>query len=286
MSVSITSRLEQLAVAGEMTDGTPIRTISPAHVRQLADEAGADGWMVEVRSLEQGIVPERYLRNCKSLRPADQVKLLQSRVCIVGLGGLGGLVTETLARVGIGQLTLVDGDVFEAHNLNRQLLSTADRLGRSKAEAAAERVAAINPGIRTKAVAAYLKASNAAEIISDYHLVVDCLDNIRSRFILASAASQAGIPMVSAAVAGLAGHITTVFPEDRGLEAIYGPRNQLKDNQGEEIRLGCLAPGVNLMASLECSETLNVLLNKKNTLRNRMLLIDLTDYTFETLQLT
>ena len=91
--------------------------------------------------------------------------------------------------------------------------------------------------------------------------------------------------MVSAAVAGLSGHLTTIFPQDKGLETIYGPIDQLKADKGEEVHLGCLAPGVNLIASLECVEALKVLLDRKHALRNRMLVVDLTDYTFETLQL-
>ncbi len=285
MPDSISSQVEQLSIAGALADGTPCRTISVARVQRLADETGVPGWTVEARSLEQGIVPERYLRNYQALRPMEQLRVVKARVCIVGLGGLGGLVMETLARLGIGRLTLVDGDAFEAHNLNRQLLSRTDGLGRPKAEAAAGRVTAINPGIETRVIAAYLNATNAAQIVANSDLVVDCLDNIRSRFILASAAAQAGVPMISAAVAGLSGHITTLFPEDSGLEAIYGPLAQVKADKGEEVRLGCLAPGVNLMASLECAEVLHVLLGKPNTLRNRMLVVDLTDYTFETLQL-
>jgi len=285
LSNALKSRLERLACPGTLADGTPCRIISLAHVRQLADEAGVSGRTIEITSLERGVIPERYLRNFTSLSADDQIQLLKSSVCIVGLGGLGGLVTDTLARLGIGRLSLVDGDVFEGHNLNRQLLSSYDGIGASKAQAAAKRVTTINPGLEVNAIAAYLAPANAADIINTSHLVVDCLDNIRSRFTLASAARQAVIPMVSAAVAGLAGHITTIFPEDRGLEEIYGPPDRLPADKGEELRLGCLAPGVNLMASLECAEVLKVLLGKDNTLQNKLLMVDLTDYTFDVLQL-
>ena len=285
MPDTITRQLEQLADAGILGDGSPCRIISDSDVLHLADEIGIPGRMVEIAALECGIMPDRYLRNRQSLSVADQIQLLKSRVCIVGLGGLGGLVTETLARMGIGRLTLVDGDVFEAHNLNRQLLSRSDGLGRSKAHDAANRVAAINPGIETKAVAEYLTHSNVTGLLTDCDLAMDCLDNIRSRFTLAGAAARAEIPMISAAVAGLSGHITTIFPQDKGLETIYGPEDQLKVDKGEEQILGCLAPGVNLMASLECAEALQVLLARGNALRNRMLVVDLSDYTFETLQL-
>ena len=285
MQDALTSQLEQRADAGVLGDGSPCRVISVSDVLHLADATGVAGRMVEIEALERGIIPDRYLRNRQSLSAADQIQLLRSRVCVVGLGGLGGLVTETLARMGIGRLTLVDGDVFEAHNLNRQLLSCSDGLERSKAHDAAKRVSAINPGIETNAVAAYLTASNAPALLAECDLAVDCLDNLRSRFTLAGAAARTKIPMISAAVAGLSGHITTIFPQDKGLETIYGPEDQLKADKGEEQFLGCLAPAVNLMASLECAEALRVLLARDNNLRNRMLVVDLSDYTFETLQL-
>ena len=155
-----------------------------------------------------------------------------------------------------------------------------------KAEAAAARVRTINPGLEVVAAAAYLTPENAHELVDAASVVVDCLDNIPSRFALEAAARRAGSPLVSAAVAGISGHVTTIFPGDVGLEAIYGPVDQLEKVTGSETRLGCLAPGVNLMASLECNEVLKVLLGRKKTLQNSLLVVDLADYTFEKLQLS
>ncbi|MGD9309858.1 MAG: HesA/MoeB/ThiF family protein [Desulfosarcina sp.] len=286
MPASLSTRIEKLARADTLADGTPCRVISTADIAGLADSTGQPGRVVEIAALKNRILPDRYLRNRRSLSLDEQIQLLESCVGIVGLGGLGGLVTETLARLGVGRLHLVDGDDFEAHNLNRQLLSTTGGLDTAKAEAAVRRVEQINPGIEATVAREFLSAENALAQVTSCHLVVDCLDNIRSRFVLASAARQSGIPMVSAAVAGVSGHVTTIFPEDTGLETIYGPLDQLTTSTGEEIRLGCLAPGVNLIASLECTEVLKVLLGRKNTLQNRLLLVDLSDYTLETLQLS
>jgi molybdopterin/thiamine biosynthesis adenylyltransferase len=188
--------------------------------------------------------------------------------------------------MGVGRLHLIDGDVFEAHNLNRQLLSNTDCLGQRKAEAALKRIGAINPGLEVRADSVYLTSENADALVAANNLVVDCLDNIKSRFILEAAAKRAGIPMVSAAVAGMCGHVTTIFPGDKGLETIFGPENQLTAAKGAETQLGCLAPGVNLIASLECAEVFKVLLDRGKTLRNRLLVVDLTDGTFESLPLS
>ena len=285
MSDALDARLFALAEASTLSDDTPCQTISVAAVARLAEDTGLTGRQVEIAALKNRILPDRYLRNRHSLSESDQIRLLQSAVCIVGLGGLGGMVTETLARLGIGRLTLLDGDTFEAHNLNRQLLSGTGAIGSAKADAAARRVHTINPGLEVTASQIYLTADNALPWLENCNLVVDCLDTIRSRFVLEKAAKGAGIPMISAAVAGISGHVTTIFPEDYGLETIYGPEAQLTAEKGEETRLGCLAPGVNLIASLECAEVIKVLLKRPNALRNRLLVVDLNDYTVEALQL-
>lgn len=255
-------------------------------VNRLADETGITGRVLEIEALRQHILPDRYLRNMRTLAESDQIRLLESAVCIIGLGGLGGLVTETLARMGVGRFYLVDDDVFEAHNLNRQLFSGIDQIGRSKVQAAVAGVKRVNPGLEVLAFEASLTPDNADPIVGSCHLAVDCLDNIPSRFILEAAAKRAGIPLVSAAVAGLCGHITTIFPEDQGLSAIYGPADRFNRIKGAERELGCLAPGVNLIASLACAEVFKVLLGRKKPLQNALLVVDLADYTFETLQLS
>jgi molybdopterin/thiamine biosynthesis adenylyltransferase len=285
MQNTLEDRLDTLALKTSLADGTPCRTIDAAAIIRLADETGTTGRTVEIAALRHRILPDRYLRNMKTLSEADQIRLLEATVCIVGLGGLGGTVTETLARMGIGRFHLADGDQFEAHNLNRQLLSVVDRIGKPKTEAAVTRIKAINPGLEVVATIEHMTPKNADALVDSCDLVVDCLDSIHSRFTLEAAAKRAGIPMVSAAVAGMSGHVATIFPEDKGLETIYGPEDQLSLAKGAETRLGCLAPAVNLMASLECAEVLNVLLEKNKTLRDKLLVVDLADYTFETLQL-
>ena len=286
MQGELSHHLDRLARPASLADGSSCRTIDTAEVGHLAEEAGLSGRLVEIAALRQLIIPDRYLRNMKTLNEADQIRLLESTACIVGMGGLGGLVTETLARMGVGRFRLIDGDVFEDHNLNRQLFSGVDRIGMPKVEAAVARVKTINPGLEVVATAAYLTPENADALVSSSTFVVDCLDNIPSRFTLAAAAKRAGIPMISAAIAGIAGHVTTIFPEDKGLETIYGPEDQVNAATGAETRLGCLAPGVNLMASLECAEVLNVILKKNKSLQNKLLGVDLADYTFETLLLS
>jgi molybdopterin-synthase adenylyltransferase len=243
-----------------------------------------DGQPAAISTLEPLQIPERYARNMGTFSIPDQNLLLGSRVCIVGLGGLGGAVVEILARLGIGNLILVDGDVFEESNLNRQLLSTLQTLGASKTATAANRVRQINPSVQTCLHDVFLDAENVDRIIAGADVVVDCLDHLKTRFVLEKAARSAGIPLVSAAIAGTYGQITTIFPEDPGLSLIYGPEDQAPA-KGAETTLGTLPYTAMMMASLECSEITKILLKRGSLLRNKLLVMDLMDNTMEVLSL-
>jgi len=117
-------------------------------------------------------------------------------------------------------------------------------------------------------------------MIGGSDVVADCLDNLKARFILENAAKKCGVPLVSAAVAGDTGHITTVFPEDTGLSSVYGDHAVYKE-KGAEASLGCLSHTVSFMASLECSEIIKILLKNGHVLQNRLLIADLKDNIFE-----
>jgi FlaA1/EpsC-like NDP-sugar epimerase len=121
-------------------DGSAFQSISIADVREIAQLSGANIREVEIAALKSGIIPLRYHRNMGTTGAEGQVKLLESRVVVVGAGGLGGHVIELLARNGIGAIVIVDGDRFSEVNLNRQLLMREDTIGKLKAEAGAERV--------------------------------------------------------------------------------------------------------------------------------------------------
>jgi len=284
LKADMDNRIESASVLKKLPDDTTYQSISAEHIISLAKLFRVSGRQIEIAALEKDVVPERYVRNMKSFSFKDQATLLRSQVCIVGLGGLGGAVTEILARCGIGTLALIDGDRFEESNLNRQFLSTHQLLAASKAEAAAERVNQINSTLTVQSHTKYLDKNNAAHLIQNSNAVVDCLDNINTRFVLAKAAAKTQIPLVSAAVAGATGHVTTIYPQDRTLELIYGEPDRLAP-KGVETSLGCLSPAVTLLASLESSEVVKILLNKGAVLRNKLLFVDLMDNTIEVLDL-
>jgi molybdopterin/thiamine biosynthesis adenylyltransferase len=232
---------------------------------------------------------ERYDRNFNTLSQKEQDILACSHVAVMGLGGLGGGVCEMLARTGVGTLTLVDGDVFDITNLNRQLLSREDLVGTSKAEAARERIHGINSEVRVISKAVYGDESNIHGLIDRADLVVDCLDTIDARFLLQKAAQKVSIPLVSGAIAGVTGQVTVIYPEDKGYELIYGKKNQDKKNthpsKGIETQTGNISYCALFIASLEASECIKVLLNRGNILRNKLLIADLLNNCFEVMDL-
>lgn len=286
MHNEIKNIIENESTLIEMPDGSQERTLTTSQIERLSLQFGNDGKTIEIIALENDIYPERYTRNFKTYSPQDQILLLKSRVTVVGLGGLGGTVIEWLSRAGIGHMNLVDGDRFEDHNLNRQLLCTQHRLGTAKARAAGERICEINSSLTVEIHTEYMGADNAARLIGDSEVAVDCLDNIESRFVLETAAKKAGVPMVSAAVAGLSGQITTIFPQDKGLELIYGPKETLTSSKGAERTIGCLPQAVGLIAAAESNEITKVLLGQNHLLRDKMLLVDMSTNTYETLSLS
>lgn len=284
MKSDIINKIKKVSIRKKFPDKTFYTSISVEHIGNLAEFFQVSGLHIEITALEQGIVPERYARNMKTFSPVDQATLLGSQVSIVGLGGLGGAVTEILARIGIGSLNLIDGDTFEDSNLNRQFLSTHHLQATSKAQAAGKRVKAINSSISVQLHNRFLDVENAVSLIDNSDVIVDCLDNIKTRFLLESASKNIGSPLVSAAVAGIFGHVTSIFPEDQGLKLIYGQSNILL-RKGAEASLGCLPQAVTLLAALEASEVVKILINRGSVLRNKLIVIDLMDNNMEVLDL-
>jgi len=270
----MSAEIEEKAVSAKRADGSSVRLLSSASVRSIADGIGVCLRDVEMAALSSGILPERYIRNFDSLGVDDQKRLLGATVAVVGLGGLGGCVCELLARVGIGHLILIDGDRFEDSNLNRQLLSTMDAIGKAKTQVAAERVGVVNPAVEVILRNGYLSAATAAGWLAGASVVVDCLDTLKDRFLLEKAAKALEVPMVSAALAGGFGQLMTIFPEDEGLSLVYGPADAAPE-KGAEVHLGTLGFTAALMASLECAEVIKILTGKGEVVRNRLLVMDL-----------
>ena len=171
----------------------------------------------------------RYERNVPALSEEECNILLGKRVLVVGCGGLGGHLIDMLARIGVGMLRVVDGDVFEPSNLNRQLLSEVPLLGVSKAKAAAAKVSRINPEISVEAVDSFLTEKNVKRLLLFCDVVLDGLDNIESRRILAKECERAGIPYIYGAVNGWVAQAAISMPGDHLVEKLYPEGSVLKN---------------------------------------------------------
>jgi molybdopterin/thiamine biosynthesis adenylyltransferase len=268
----------------EFPDKTFYNSISVKQIINLSRTSGASGREIEIMALEHGVVPERYVRNMKTFSPQDQVALLKAQVSVVGLGGLGGTVVEILSRLGIGTLNVIDGDTFEESNLNRQFLSTPRMMAKSKADAAERRIKEINPSITVKQHSQFLDQNNGLDLLSRPEVIVDCLDNLKTRFVLERLCRQIGSPLVSAAVAGSSGHVTTIYPQDQGLKLIYGDPAKTPPH-GAEASLGTVPYSVTFLAALECAEIVKIIQHKGSLLRNKLLVADLNDAVFDVINL-
>ncbi len=272
--------LQSYAQQRTRPDQSPYVTILFGHACEIAEKTGLSLGKVECAALEKGIVPERYCRNQQSLSNDNQLRLLRSHVAIIGLGGLGGTVTEILARIGIGRLTLVDGDRFDESNLNRQLLSSPANIGKLKAETAKLRVQEINPAVEVHPIAEFFGVDNGETILQGTQLAIDCLDTIADRFVLEECCRKVAIPLVSAAIGGSSGQATVIFPEDPGLRDIYGPPEKAH-KRGIEKRVGTLPFGAVYMAAVECAEATTLLLGKPPELRNRLFVAEIAEHSTE-----
>lgn len=168
---------------------------------------------------------KRYSRNISALSQEDNKKLADFKVCVIGCGGLGGYVIEMLSRIGIGNLTVVDMDVFDESNLNRQILSSENNLGISKVEEARNRVRNINSNTNVKVINELFCKENAENILINHHIIVDCLDNIESRILLQEICKKLNIIFVHGAIGGWYGQVCSVFPGDDTLNQIYKEKN-------------------------------------------------------------
>ena len=214
-----------------------------------------------------------------------QEKILASRVLIIGLGGLGSPVAMYLAAAGVGHLVLVDDDVVDLGNLQRQIAHNSGRIGRNKAESARETLLALNPGISVDIHTERLARESLDWELAQCNVLVDCTDNFASRYALNDAAFSHGVPLVSGAAIRMEGQVSVFDP----LSAASPCYRCLYEESGE-LDTGCstngvLAPLVGIVGSIQATECLKLLAGVGSTLVGRLLLIDALTMQFRELQL-
>lgn len=216
----------------------------------------------------------RYARTTAvaELGEVAQRRLKSAKVLVVGAGGLGGPVLQYLAGTGVGELTIVDDDVVEERNLQRQLLYGHSTLGRPKAEAAAERLADINPLIRLNAVVERVTEDSAERLFAGHHLVVDAVDNLPTRLTTADACQRLDLPLVWGAVQAVNGQVS-VFWERHGL----GLRDLVPNPPAvmpKVDEVGVLGPMTGWVGSVMAVECVKLITGVGEPLLGRVMYID------------
>ena len=213
--------------------------------------------------LENGLFPRRFQRQRAIFGNIQQLRLLQSRVAIVGCGGLGGSIFEMLVRLGVGHLLVIDPDFFVESNLNRQSLATSANLGRDKVEAAAEWGRQVNPVIHIETLNQVFQSPGADARISSCDLVFDALDSIPARLELALLCDRHKLMLIHGAVAGWYGQAAPIMPGSAQMTQIYPDITISGDDPnptvGIEAVIGNLAPTVNAVAALQVAAGLKYL---------------------------
>lgn len=223
---------------------------------------------------------ERYARHLllPEVGEAGQLRLMASRVLLIGAGGLGSPAAFYLAAAGVGTLGLVDHDVVDRSNLQRQILHTEARVNTSKVASAREALESLNPRIKIVGYETRLDSSNVEEIFSNYDVVIDGSDNLPTRYLINDACVRLGIPNIHAAVYRFEGQITVFWP---GYEKRRGGcyRCMFPEPPPAEAAPSCAEIGVlgvlpGVLGILQAVETIKVLLGLGDPLVGRMLYYD------------
>src|SRR4051794_14456428 len=229
---------------------------------------------------------ERYSRHTliPEIGVEGQLKLLNSKVLLLGAGGLGSPAALYLAAAGVGTLGIVDNDVVDLSNLQRQVAHSNDRIGMPKVDSAEISIHEINPDVKVEKHPVRLGADNIMEIIEGYDVVVDGLDNFPTRYLLNDASVRLQIPVVSASILGFEGQLSVFHPyEGPCYRCLYPtpPPAELAPSCGAAGVLGVL-PGV--MGLLQSVEVIKLVTGAGDTMAGRLLLYDALGTTFTELK--
>ena len=216
-----------------------------------------------------------------ALSAEENGRLAEFKACVIGCGGLGGYVIEHLARLGLGHITAVDGDVFEESNLNRQLFSDETVIGKNKAEQAKARIGIVNSDVCVTAVNEFLTEENCGQILKGHDIIIDALDNVAARRLIEKEAGKQKIPLVHGAIAGWYGQVCVIMPGDSVFDKIY----QGSAEKGLESELGNLPFTAAAAAAIEAATAVKVLLGKRDGLSGKFLTFDLLNNEFEIFEL-
>lgn len=222
---------------------------------------------------------QRYSRNILLIKDAGQTKLLKSKVLICGCGGLGSTVIMNLAGSGVGTIGLIDDDVVEVSNLNRQFIHK--NIGEDKVTSAKKRILEYNPEITVNTYKIRLDQNNYQSIVKDYDVIIDCFDSYKSKFLLNDIAVETGKTLIHGGVTEYFGQVTVIKPSTPCLRCIF-PDIDL----GKEVPKGILSPVVSTVASIQSMEAVKQILNTGEPLEGLLLTYNALTNDFKKLKIT
>ena len=239
-------------------------------------------------------MPTRYIgdgyweiasRQMSIVTRSEQQRFKDSKITVIGCGGIGGETIEMLARMGIGNLVLVDKDAFDLSNLNRQTLASLSDLGLDKSAVAAEKVRLINPYVNVDIFNEHVDQENIDKIIGDSDIVIDALDNVLTRVIVSRKAKEKGIPYIHGAIHGTQGQITEFLPNTKSYEEMFNLPSIDKElteeviNDLKNVTSGVppvIGPTPNIIGCLEAFEAYKIITGiGKVTVAPKILTFDL-----------
>ena len=234
------------------------------------------GYEVEVPRSYTAEQRQRYSRHflLPEIGEEGQQKLLDAKVLLLGAGGLGAPTALYLAAAGVGTLGIVDDDVVDVSNLQRQVIHTTDRVGEPKVDSAEATIRGLNPDVKVVKYPVRMDASNIMEIIEGYDVIVDGLDNFPTRYLLNDASVRTKTPVVSASILGFDGQLSVFAPyEGPCYRCLYPvpPPAELAPSCGANGVLGVL-PGI--MGLLQANEVIKLVIDKGKPLAGRLLLFE------------
>lgn len=233
--------------------------------------------------------PDRYARQTllPEIGSGGQERLLASSVALVGCGALGSVIASTLVRAGVGQVRVIDRDYIELNNLHRQMLFDEEDIaaGLPKAVAAAEKLRKINSQVSVEPVVADVNPDNVERFIGAVDLVLDGTDNFETRFLLNDACVKHGVPWVYGAVLATYGMVGAIIPHRTPCFRCFLAEMPVPGSTPTCDTAGVLSTAVNIVASLEVTEGLKILLGKEDELYSGLLYVDVWSGTFERLAL-
>jgi adenylyltransferase/sulfurtransferase len=220
----------------------------------------------------------------KELGNKGQKKLAQSKVAVVGLGGLGTVSSLYLALAGVGHLRLIDQDTVELNNLHRQVLYSLNDLHYPKVEVSANRLKGTNPLVKIEPVPENLNAANVERLLSGVDCVVDGLDNMRTRYLVNRICVKLGIPYVFGAAIGIEGKLTVFAPpETPCLECVF-PNISDNDLLTCDVR-GVLGAAPGIIGAMQAMETIKLLAGMGSVLKGKLMICDFSDMYFITIDI-